>query len=372
MRSPSPVPVAWPAKRGPKGPSRLSDAVVADIRARRRAGRPSRGSRTRSGCRPPACGAPWPTRPRPPAPRTTPTRTRIVTVRAARPASRFPTRRRTQMTSGHGCGCAGAPAAGAAGPGRPVGGAGRGPVGPARPCVPGVRCRRPGAVGGVVHDGPRPGGHRAAGLRRTVFGGLPAGFYGLDTMLIEAVARALLGESRAEGATRVDPVALGRVLGLDRSPEVTTIRRKIHLLAQGKAETCWRRWPPTTSRAPRRRGGAAGGRACARLPGTKIAKTHVTRLRFPAPATVETWVCDAAGDPVLVVMANPARPWPWNCAACSRSCGRGRGRPAGAGRVRPRRLVPGPVRRPARRRVRHPDLAQGRRPTTCPRTCSPP
>ena len=40
--------------------------------------------------------------------------------------------------------------------------------------------------------------------------------------------------------------------------------------------------------------------------GTKtIAKTHVTRLRFPAPATVETWVCDAAGDPVLVVMAEP-------------------------------------------------------------------
>jgi hypothetical protein len=28
-------------------------------------------------------------------------------------------------------------------------------------------------------------------------------------------------------------------------------------------------------------------------------------LRFPAPATVETWVSDAAGDPVLVVMADP-------------------------------------------------------------------
>ncbi len=30
------------------------------------------------------------------------------------------------------------------------------------------------------------------------------------------------------------------------------------------------------------------------------------RLKFPAPATVETWVCDAAGDPLLVVMAEPA------------------------------------------------------------------
>jgi transposase-like protein len=45
---------------------------------------------------------------------------------------------------------------------------------------------------------------------------LPRGFYGLETVLVEAVLRALAGEPRAEGATRIDPVALGRVLGLDR------------------------------------------------------------------------------------------------------------------------------------------------------------
>ena len=49
---------------------------------------------------------------------------------------------------------------------------------------------------------------------------LPGGFYGLDTMLIEGVLRALAGEPRAEGATRIDPTDLGRVLGLDRAPEV--------------------------------------------------------------------------------------------------------------------------------------------------------
>ncbi|WP_343212964.1 putative transposase [Arthrobacter sp. H5] len=37
----------------------------------------------------------------------------------------------------------------------------------------------------------------------------------------------------------------------------------------------------------------------------KIGKAHSTRLKFPAPATVETWVSDANGDPVLVVMAEP-------------------------------------------------------------------
>jgi hypothetical protein len=52
-----------------------------------------------------------------------------------------------------------------------------------------------------------------------VFGCLRNGFYGLDTMLLEGVLRALAGEPRAEGSTRVDPVALCRVLGLDRAPE---------------------------------------------------------------------------------------------------------------------------------------------------------
>jgi len=37
----------------------------------------------------------------------------------------------------------------------------------------------------------------------------------------------------------------------------------------------------------------------------KVAKTHIARLRFPAPATVETWISDASGDPVLVVLAQP-------------------------------------------------------------------
>ena len=37
----------------------------------------------------------------------------------------------------------------------------------------------------------------------------------------------------------------------------------------------------------------------------KVAKTHLSRLKFPAPGTVETWISDASGDPVLVVMATP-------------------------------------------------------------------
>ena len=35
-------------------------------------------------------------------------------------------------------------------------------------------------------------------------------------------------------------------------------------------------------------------------------KTHVARLKFPAPATMETWVTDPGGDPVFMVVAEPS------------------------------------------------------------------
>ena len=71
---------------------------------------------------------------------------------------------------------------------------------------------------------------------RAVYGRLRDGFYGLETVLVLLVFLALLREPRAEGATRVPPAALGRVLGLDRAPEVKTIRRKLgELAAAGKA-----------------------------------------------------------------------------------------------------------------------------------------
>ncbi len=41
--------------------------------------------------------------------------------------------------------------------------------------------------------------------------------------------------------------------------------------------------------------------------GTRIVqKTHVARLKFPAPATMETWVTDRDGDPVFMVVAEPS------------------------------------------------------------------
>ena len=121
--------------------------------------------------------------------------------------------------------------------------------------------------------------------------------------------RALLGEARAEGATRIVPADLGRVLGLDRAPEVKTIRRKLaELAARGRAAELV---AGMARRHAENRPGELGflyadGHVRVYQGARKVQKAHVARLRFPAPATLETWVSDAAGDPVLVVMAEPS------------------------------------------------------------------
>jgi len=144
---------------------------------------------------------------------------------------------------------------------------------------------------------------------REVYGRLKDGFYGLGATLLTVVFLALAGEPRAEGATRVPPAALGRVLGLDRAPEVKTIRRKLgELAAAGKASEL--------IMALARRHAAARPDALGFLHvdgharvyyGTRtVQKTHVARLKFPAPATMETWVTDQDGDPVFMVIAEPS------------------------------------------------------------------
>ena len=144
---------------------------------------------------------------------------------------------------------------------------------------------------------------------RQVYGRLRNGFYGLEMMLIVLVFMALLREARAEGATRIPPAALGRVLGLDRAPEVKTIRRKLAgLAAAGKAaelQLALARHHAAASP------GTLGflyvdGHTRAYFGKRDIQKMHLARLKFPGPATEETWVTGSAGDPLLVVMAQPS------------------------------------------------------------------
>ena len=144
---------------------------------------------------------------------------------------------------------------------------------------------------------------------RQVYGRLRDGFYGLEVMLTVLVFMALLREARAEGATRIPPAALGRVLGLDRAPEAKTIRRKLaELAAAGKAADLQLTLARHHAAASPDTIGFLyiDGHTRAYFGKRDIQKMHVTRLKFPGPATEETWVTGSAGDPLLVVMAKPS------------------------------------------------------------------
>jgi hypothetical protein len=143
-----------------------------------------------------------------------------------------------------------------------------------------------------------------------VFAPMRKGFYGLRVTLLTGVFLALLREPRAEGATRLSPQDLGRVLGLDRAPEVKTLRRKLAELAShghgaqlqaalGHHHLTHR--PETTGFL------YLDGHVRVYSGGRELPKTHIARMRIAGPATEETWVSDSDGDPVMVLTAAPSQ-----------------------------------------------------------------
>jgi transposase len=197
-----------------------------------------------------------------------------------------------------------------------------GPVGPRRRAGAGpVRPARRGRRAGLCRRGALPAGRAAAGAAPRwrlpgcwpapgrCTGGCATGFYGLGVMLVFVVFLALLREPRAEGATRIDIQAVGRVLGLDRAPEVKTIRRKLgELAARGRAAELQLAIAAHHAAARPDQLGFLyiDGHMRAYFGTRDVQQGHVARLKFPAPATAETWVTDSAGDPLLVVIGEPS------------------------------------------------------------------
>jgi len=71
---------------------------------------------------------------------------------------------------------------------------------------------------------------------RETYGSLGPAFYGLRTTILAMLLMALLRIKRPEGLKEHVPEYFGRVLGLDRAPEVKTLRRKLaRLAATGRA-----------------------------------------------------------------------------------------------------------------------------------------
>jgi transposase len=141
---------------------------------------------------------------------------------------------------------------------------------------------------------------------RDIYGTLGPAFYGLRTSLLTMLLMALLRIKRPEALKEHSPAALGRVLGLDRAPEVKTLRRKLaRLAATGRAADFGR---ALAQRRIAQRGQALGflyvdGHVRVYHGKHTIPKAFVPQRRLAVAATTDYWVNDQRGDPLFVVTA---------------------------------------------------------------------
>jgi hypothetical protein len=142
---------------------------------------------------------------------------------------------------------------------------------------------------------------------RTVYGSLGPAFYGLRTTLVAYVLLALLRIPRPEMLKEYGAGDLGRIVGLDRIPEVKTLRRKLAQLATKTGSHELGR--EMARRRIAERGRVLGflyvdGHVRAYHGKRTIAKAYLTRARIAGPATTDYWINDHRGEPLFVVTAD--------------------------------------------------------------------
>ena len=134
---------------------------------------------------------------------------------------------------------------------------------------------------------------------------LPAGYYGLDSLLLLSAFMALARLESMEALRYRAPGEWGKLLGLDRVPEVRTMREKMRVLSQGEQPQNWgealsKRWmhqDPDQASVLYIDGHVRvyhGGQ-------TELPKHHVTRQKLCLRATTDYWVNAMDGQPFFMV-----------------------------------------------------------------------
>jgi hypothetical protein len=131
-------------------------------------------------------------------------------------------------------------------------------------------------------------------VARQIYGSIGPAFYGLWTTLVAYILLALLRIPRPEALKEYAPGDLGRIVGLDRLPEVKTLRRKLERLASRKASQAFGRTMGFLY---------IDGHVRAYHCKHTIPKAYLTRSRLAAPGTTDYWVNDKKGEPLFVVTA---------------------------------------------------------------------
>jgi hypothetical protein len=143
-------------------------------------------------------------------------------------------------------------------------------------------------------------------VARQIYGSIGPAFYGLRTTLVAYILLALLRIPRPETLKEYAPGDLGRIVGLDRLPEVKTLRRKLARLASRKASQEFGR--ELARRRIAERGRILGflyidGHVRAYHGKHTIPKAYLARTRLAVPGTTDYWVNDKKGEPLFVVTA---------------------------------------------------------------------
>ena len=142
-------------------------------------------------------------------------------------------------------------------------------------------------------------------ISRKLYGEIGPAFYGLRTTLLTLLFMALLRIQRPEQLKQRDPAAFGRLLGLDRAPEVKTLRRRLtRLAAHHRAEQLA---AELARQRVDQRGHLTGflyidGHVRAYHGQRPIAsKAYVARRHLAMPAITDYWINDRSGDPLLMI-----------------------------------------------------------------------
>ena len=136
------------------------------------------------------------------------------------------------------------------------------------------------------------------------YGKLKNGFYGLRHTVMTLALMGALRLRRAEHLVHVPPEAIGRLLGLDRAPEVKTLRRRVAELGTlGGADRLMRRIGEDLARSEPEVLAFlyVDGHVRPYSGKRPIAQAYVTQRHLAMPATTDFWLHGADGQPLLVV-----------------------------------------------------------------------
>lgn len=259
--------------KGPKGPSKLTEGKVAEIRSLRASGKSIAETASAAGVSPRSVAEVA----KASAPATTPASSGTDLVPLARPTPRAPERQAARAGLLHGA----APVftSGAALP------------------LAGVLCILPALVGTGLME-----------AMEKAYATTRSAFYSARSLSLAFIFATLLGAGRAERCGRVDPVSMGRLLGLDRGPTANTLRRRFAELAEMKASG--ELWGQLAAHRLGRDGLPAGlvyidGHVRAYHGKADLPKAHLARMRIAMAATEDAWLTDALGNAVLVWTPEP-------------------------------------------------------------------